>query len=1193
MPKRFSLLYEYSTDYGTTWTDITDAVDSLQTKVLQSLCSNNFMSSKDSLTFTLPATSLPVKNQLINDLLGPNDILVRTYIPSPVAVSWDSSDPNVDWDADPVYWRGLAIQGRSIGFTGYIDRKTLNLRSYPLPAALTLTAYDVSSLHLDDKVNKHLLLENKKISEIVHALLLDAGYSYDASTLDPIDDVVLEAFVIDKDNSKTYRQYIDTLLFEAGGYVLDFMPSGVARIFHLPWNDPNGPSRTIDNPMNDGGIQIKSAWLKEDGVKLKWATLEWRDQARIWKDSINRSWGAISDDEQDVVGEWIKMNRCWPVDGDLTPSYMEYRTDWLDDPYLHKDTRKQNEDLSVVMARNVGAVIEATRGGKKYEFPIPAGYPIPTSPTDYTDDPYNFTSNPMLWPKKAWYLLYNPQWSPVTPNGTENPRGEGWWYLNGTVYTKATETTVTPGRQYYIGATYTAVTPQGTENPAYEGWCVLSGGNYVLTTDVTVQPGTTYYKAPDGEVNLQSFEIYGDVLYRSKINTLETDGTTDPKEYSSEYIYDAAQAQRFLDFYWHFLQTSRYSMTWSEPYLNQDVGDVVEITQKGMVYSQDAVIVAKTIQFINDRTPVIQYSGVGVEVPVLSDGVAYSTVPQGGASNTSYTQIEIEQKVEEIAADIVEWDFEMSQDSVTTDMRLSYGSTEPYTFTKIALTAKKTGNESILPMWTCTGAESFFEGSGVQTTSGDTANLIIPKNETASLVKVTMTDYNNPGTPTITKGIATVDQTEYNHDFGAWTPQDDGTNAYVLPDHITKGTQKYDVLNGDFFISKGFSTQGTQVLAPTGNPHENGYYEQGGAGTLHRPYFYFLSEDTSVVGGKDYYTPAGTDYPEGVPFILENDISWNEMTISQDNSDRLLSCLGNVMNSGIAVPSATALWGWFQNLVAQNALITNLFSQQITILSGGHIKGGDRYDASGNLADWSKKGFWFGADGTLKALIQSDLDQNTYIGTEVGSDTDVDPGNSTKNTAIGYQAMYANWHGKNNVVMGYQAMYNLYGGNVAGSNNTAIGYQALYNNDGTGASTSQGNTALGYKALYSNVAGSFNVGIGAEADCININGSYQMNINNSIYYAEFKSGRNIADVASKLVSLHPGGAATYVVPAMGMYEGSPIYKMEIKSSSVKIFYSGSTYTETITTTTAGTTSEKAVFFFVDMINTLSRSDCIS
>ena len=140
MPKRFSLLYEYSTDYGTTWTDITDAVDSLQTKVLQSLCSNNFMSSKDSLTFTLPATSLPVKNQLINDLLGPNDILVRTYIPSPVAVSWDSSDPNVDWNSDPVYWRGLAIQGRSIGFTGYVDRKTLNLRSYPLPAALTLTA---------------------------------------------------------------------------------------------------------------------------------------------------------------------------------------------------------------------------------------------------------------------------------------------------------------------------------------------------------------------------------------------------------------------------------------------------------------------------------------------------------------------------------------------------------------------------------------------------------------------------------------------------------------------------------------------------------------------------------------------------------------------------------------------------------------------------------------------------------------------------------------------------------------------------------------------------------------------------------------------------------------------------------------------------------------------------------------------
>ena len=42
-------------------------------------------------------------------------------------------------------------------------------------------------------------------------------------------------------------------------------------------------------------------------------------------------------------------------------------------------------------------------------------------------------------------------------------------------------------------ANYTPVTPEGTENPSEEGWYVKSGSTYVLTEDTTVDENATYY----------------------------------------------------------------------------------------------------------------------------------------------------------------------------------------------------------------------------------------------------------------------------------------------------------------------------------------------------------------------------------------------------------------------------------------------------------------------------------------------------------------------------------------------------------------------------------------------------------------------------------------------------------------------------------------------------------------------------
>lgn len=845
MGERYSLLYRYSKDNGATWTDISEAVDSRETKITQSLCTNNFTSAKDSVTFTLPATNLAVKNQLVADLLGNDDLLFEIYVPSPSQVLWDAKD--VEWDGNKVMWRG-----RSIGFTGYIDRSSVDLKSYPLPTSLTITAYDVSFLKLDEKVDQHVLLENKTVTQIVHTLLGMAGYSYDMSQIDALEDVTLEAFVIDKDKAKTYRQYIDDLLFEVGGYVLDFKPDGVARIFRLPWDDADGPVRVIGNPMNEEGIAIKSSWMQNDGVRLKWSTLSWSGADQVlWRDSIQRQ----IDSNGRLTGVKIQNGRYWPDGGEVVPSYMNYSAEMLDAPYLTRESRKKNDDLAIIMAKNVYAYIQATKGGNPYIFPVPAGYPVPA---DFQVAPYNFTTNPMIWPLKAWWLLYN-----------------------------------------------------------------NSGA----------------------EVDLQFFTVKGMALYRSKINTLETAGCFKPKEYESTYIYNASQAQRFLDFYWHFLQTSRFSMTWTEPLIDEDLGDVVQVTQKGMVYTQDAVIVAKTMKFINDRTPVITFSAVGVAVPVLASGVAQSDIPQGSippergastvyaetASTPSHTLSQwqtfgtdgyqqtwsvtndadfragdiavirgvisdldntpitlyitvtsvgsgsingVGRSIEYVVAEM--WDFDLSQTTYITNKRLVSDANQ------IKATAHAEGHAGITISWTALDDD----GTTIATGTGESFTFYIAYNNSyKSPIAVRM---EATGLQPVEKSIVGDDQTEYDHDFGLWEP----SGGYQLPDHFTISGIDYNIMEGDFFVAK------------------------------------------------TDFTVSGDTYKEGSPYKYSG-VSWHNAITATSVSDagRLLLCLANVLGSSSVQPSTAALYGWFENLVAKNAVLENLIAMFLQVGPGDGTAG--------------------------------------------------------------------------------------------------------------------------------------------------------------------------------------------------------------------------------------------------------------
>jgi hypothetical protein len=81
-------------------------------------------------------------------------------------------------------------------------------------------------------------------------------------------------------------------------------------------------------------------------------------------------------------------------------------------------------------------------------------------------------------------------------------------------------------------------------------------------------------------------------------------------------------------------------------------------------------------------------------------------------------------------------------------------------------------------------------------------------------------------------------------------------------------------------------------------------------------------------------------------------------------------------------------------------------------------------------------------------------------------------GLANQNTAIGYQALFANTDGDTNTAIGGEALTD----NTSGSENVAVGTDALANND-----TGSDNNAVGSFALFFNINGAFNNAHGRDA----------------------------------------------------------------------------------------------------------------
>lgn len=371
---RFSISYELKLDDGN-WVDISPIVDSRKTSIVRNICTTEFKSAVDTASFTIqPAPEFYALRSTIIDMLmnAVNDMDSHVY------VKISQSDNNL--------------------FLGVIDVGDLSITTLRIPQSLTINCEDLSTLYLDTIPVNFLVYENLKVSQIVKNLIEDAGYVAGITTLQTDDDVVIRAFVVDADEKDTYRDYIDTLLFEMGGYVLDCDNDGVMNVVRIPLGETaENSSRLVDNYMSSSGIVSSTAQREDDGIQLKWSTIKETDPTApqtVYVDDIDRE----IDDNNHLIGEIIEPNDYWPADGAETQAYLEYEAKFLDREYQSGQKKNENKDLSLILVKNASISLTVwNENGEQIEADDAFNYPLP----------FDEQTNPTFYPTKAWLLLQN------------------------------------------------------------------------------------------------------------------------------------------------------------------------------------------------------------------------------------------------------------------------------------------------------------------------------------------------------------------------------------------------------------------------------------------------------------------------------------------------------------------------------------------------------------------------------------------------------------------------------------------------------------------------------------------------------------------------------------------------------------------------------------------------------------------
>ena len=231
------------------------------------------------------------------------------------------------------------------------------------------------------------MAEDYSVNDIVTSLLAEAN-AYQAKDLVSSIPATKQCkyFVITSDDNTTYRDVIDTLLFEMGGYCLYRNPATdgyeINKIFKT-----EEPSHQIHYIVSDS-LKTSTGSLKNKGAIVIYPTVSEMANARLYTENIN---AGFTDDGK-LEGEIIKPGEFFPRDGEIQATYQSFDSSFLDREYQEKRSRLQNSDIDLlyVKADTFNLNVNPSTG-----FDQPA--------VDLIGKP----SGTQLYPRKAWTLLRN------------------------------------------------------------------------------------------------------------------------------------------------------------------------------------------------------------------------------------------------------------------------------------------------------------------------------------------------------------------------------------------------------------------------------------------------------------------------------------------------------------------------------------------------------------------------------------------------------------------------------------------------------------------------------------------------------------------------------------------------------------------------------------------------------------------
>ena len=244
-------------------------------------------------------------------------------------------------------------------FAGYIAPNVKHTKDDFLQN-ISLEIRDMS-WKLDVKVKTELLFPadisdpGLTVYTLFQNIILSAGY-----TLNDIDPncinapEVVKVFHVEAGKA-TYRQVLNSLL-RSYGYVFTTTETGALTLYK--WQK----EEIVPVGLVDDTFSIVDPFVLQkqdedyDGVKLSWTQTDILEDVCLFKSNLPVGPDGIPSGYSIAPGEY------YPKDGDVVDIWQKYKTDWLDTEYLAKNSRTENQDISLLNTSNHRLVVLSDLG---------------------------------------------------------------------------------------------------------------------------------------------------------------------------------------------------------------------------------------------------------------------------------------------------------------------------------------------------------------------------------------------------------------------------------------------------------------------------------------------------------------------------------------------------------------------------------------------------------------------------------------------------------------------------------------------------------------------------------------------------------------------------------------------------------------------------------------------------------------